>query len=489
MRGLLAGTGRWAAMAFLAAALGGFSPAAGADSSAGEQPKASLEVQIPPSCYAGERISATIVLDTPGTVRGVRFEAPFLRNPDLNASFAPGATPRSLPQRLGRRRFLVRVNGERVIARISSWQHAVRRITLPVTLRPGSPGRIELGAVTARAFSRPSGPFPAIPRRLKWSAPSKVLEVRPLPEQGRPPEFSGLIGSYELSATARPRSLRVGEPLELTLALSGPPPGPGAYLPALDEEESLLEDFRVTRGSREPVPGRVFTRYTLRPKNENVRRIPPVELSFLDPGRGVYRTARTPPLALNVTPNRLLDAGDVEGPGAEAEPEPPEERPAEIARNYEGPEALEDQSAVGAAAWLAAVPALLYFALLGWKSAPRLRAALPRRAISPAERAERRLASIEESPGDDHARHAAIMDCLHQYLAEGAGLHSRAMTVPEISQKLRERAVNTTVLDELRDLLEIDTAARYGGGGAGANGLEASRARAVVARLDRELSG
>ncbi len=56
-------------------------------------------------------------------------------------------------------------------------------------------------------------------RRLVAVAPAVPLEVRDVPAP-RPATFCGGIGSYRVAASASPTSLRVGDPLTLTLELA-----------------------------------------------------------------------------------------------------------------------------------------------------------------------------------------------------------------------------------------------------------------------------
>ena len=48
-----------------------------------------------------------------------------------------------------------------------------------------------------------------------------VFNVVPLPDEGRPENFSGAIGDFELAVSANRQEVEVGEPLTLTMAISG----------------------------------------------------------------------------------------------------------------------------------------------------------------------------------------------------------------------------------------------------------------------------
>ena len=51
------------------------------------------------------------------------------------------------------------------------------------------------------------------------------LTVLPLPEEGKPSGFYGLVGQYTISASATPTKVNVGDPITLTVKVGG-----GKYL-------------------------------------------------------------------------------------------------------------------------------------------------------------------------------------------------------------------------------------------------------------------
>ena len=54
-------------------------------------------------------------------------------------------------------------------------------------------------------------------RPLKLVAEEVPIRVLPLPEEGRPSDFSGVIGDFRLDMKVGPTSLRVGDPVTLKM--------------------------------------------------------------------------------------------------------------------------------------------------------------------------------------------------------------------------------------------------------------------------------
>jgi hypothetical protein len=137
-------------------------------------------------------------------------------------------------------------------------------------------------------------------------------EVQPLPSEGRPASFSGAVGQYEIDAFAVPTNVRVGDPIQLVIDISGEPietiPGPD-----LGTNAELNEDFRVPT---ETLAGTVrgnSKRFTqvIRAKRADVKNIPPLEFSYFDPQTGQYVVARSKPIPILVSVVEQLDAADL----------------------------------------------------------------------------------------------------------------------------------------------------------------------------------
>jgi hypothetical protein len=150
------------------------------------------------------------------------------------------------------------------------------------------------------------------------------IDVKPLPEEGRPEYFRGAVGDFIVRAGARPTDVAVGDPITVTL-LVGSTDGDQSALetlrpPPMAEMTEITEDFRIPKG---PIAGevedtiKVFSQ-TLRPRSDEITEIPPIPFSFFDPDRGEYQTVWTQAIPIQVSPAETLAATDIVRSGGQA---------------------------------------------------------------------------------------------------------------------------------------------------------------------------
>ena len=312
------------------------------------------------------------------------------------------------------------------------------------------------------------------------------VEVLPLPTAGRPTRFSGLIGEFDFSVEASPTEVNVGDPITLTVKISGPRFLDYVRLPPLERQTRLAADFKIPE---EMAPGEIkggakFFTQTIRAKHSQISEVPALELSYFDPGEGRYLTARTDPIPLKVEGNRVITANDVEGfgePGiVQSELETQEEG---IAYNYEDFDALESMPLVSRNAfvspvWLGVllVPPLCFLGLYLWSSG-----LLGKRDSSSqdAKRAVAALAQVAEEPEQ-------VLRLTREYLGAKLDIAPGAVTYGDVAEPLAGKGVSAGALEELKSLFEACEAGRYAGGGATDGEGVAERARRVVCRLEAE---
>ncbi len=146
---------------------------------------------------------------------------------------------------------------------------------------------------------------PSIRARLKdrigRGRPVRVA-VRPLPPEGRPPEFLGGVGRFALQAEATPRSVRVGQELDYRITVIGPAAWGMTGPPELKRLDKLKLGLRVEPRPVEVIhepPSRTFA-YRLRPTRPGEDVIPPVRIAAFDPSTSRYVTRASPSVPVRV---------------------------------------------------------------------------------------------------------------------------------------------------------------------------------------------
>lgn len=173
-----------------------------------------------------------------------------------------------------------------------------------------------------------------VPESALFQAVSKPLrlEIRPLPQAGRPPSFKNAVGeSFALEVQAGRTVVRQGDPIELRILLRGNGRLAGLILP----EPSAMGLSEQYFGAPEEPPagelledgkGKLF-RVTVRLRSAEAREIPALSFGYFDPSKGSFQTVHSQPIALSVKGSAVVGAGDVvatapatSGGGATAKP-------------------------------------------------------------------------------------------------------------------------------------------------------------------------
>ncbi|MGK5092156.1 BatD family protein [Deltaproteobacteria bacterium TL4] len=315
----------------------------------------------------------------------------------------------------------------------------------------------------------------------KFVVPSNRLNlnVLPLPSQGQPPHFTGLVGSYRIVASAAPTEVRVGDPITLTLQITGPNYLGNVKLPPLHTHPELSRRFKIPKDmAAGTLAGGVITfTQTLRANAPEVSEIPSLELPYFDTDTGQYAIAKTQAIPLQVNSARIITAKDAEGvAAAESTKVELQTWTAGIAYNYEDLSVLKNQPK-GGALWteplwliLLMIPPGLYFTLLGLLLFIRHRDSETenrqiRRAYGTLFKAIKEATSLTQKNAKEG--YAVILGAVRQYLGTKLNLASAALTYPDVRDKLLHRGVDDETLERVKRLFDECEAKRYAGGSIG----------------------
>ena len=149
------------------------------------------------------------------------------------------------------------------------------------------------------------------------ATPPVEIDVLPLPEAGRPPDFTGLVGDLAVAAELDRDSVAANEAVTLTVRVQGRGnmrglPAPSINFPATVEafppetSETLIGGERGLSGSRR-------FEFVLVPREPGLITIPAVQMGYYDPDADEYRVARAPASRLVVTGGAAGAAGGGEG--------------------------------------------------------------------------------------------------------------------------------------------------------------------------------
>ncbi len=193
------------------------------------------------------------------------------------------------------------------------------RFRFTFTLTPRRAGAIALpptSVVAGLAVGRPDFFGNAATKLFRAADAPRTLEVRALPQAGRPTSFAGAVGTgFSLAVRASRSVVSLGEPVELELTVRGEVGLDTLALPRLDGDGGLPKASFTVPG--DPPIGelaadgksKVFkvAAQVVGPATE----IPALALAYFDPVAQAYRTVTSEPIALSVKQGTRVGAADV----------------------------------------------------------------------------------------------------------------------------------------------------------------------------------
>lgn len=284
--------------------------------------------------------------------------------------------------------------------------------------------------------------------------------------------FTGAIGKYSLGASINKNEGRTGEPLTLTLAVSGfgniklvsvPRPEFPAdfevYEPKVTEE--ISREGGIIRGKK-------TAEYLMIPRNAGERVIEPVPFVYFDLEKNGYVTLRSSRFELPISPGRDIAAGG--GPAAYREEVRLLGEDIRFLKLSPGSTRLTGETPF-ASGWffsgLIVPPVLFVGALMYRKRQEKMRGnSLTFRAQKAGREASKRLKTARKllAQGNAESYHAEIARALFGYLSDKLGIPLAALTVESAAEELKRQGVSPDVIGALQSCIERAEFVRFAPG-------------------------
>jgi hypothetical protein len=136
------------------------------------------------------------------------------------------------------------------------------------------------------------------------SAGAKTINVKALPEAGKPVDFSGAVGNFDFKVTPTKTSLKNGESLDLIVSVTGkgnmklfnlPKPVVPNALEMYDAVHS--ENVNTTLAG---TSGKISDSYAIIPQYKGNYPVKPMQFSYFDLGSGKYKTISSPEIMITI---------------------------------------------------------------------------------------------------------------------------------------------------------------------------------------------
>jgi hypothetical protein len=300
-------------------------------------------------------------------------------------------------------------------------------------------------------------PFTQRARKTLRSEPITV-NVKPLPDNGKPADFSGIVGQVRLTASLDKTQLQVGDSATLALSIEGNGNMRDAQFPAFAHESFKIYDDEPTFHLFDQ-NGKAFGRKTFKkaivPLKPGSIALSDLSASYFDPKTGRYHTAKATPIQLTVVAPK--DKEETAHVTAEPKKKALEVVGVDMMPIEMKPKALAFQgvndSAYRVAILLMILPAFLFIGTFAYKKRKdryRLNVGLYRKKVAHknALAALKELSNSEEKNFIDDAQ-----TVLKNYLADSFTIDCAALTSGDVERRLSPKGIPIELQHEIQSYL------------------------------------
>ena len=328
------------------------------------------------------------------------------------------------------------------------------------------------------------------------AAGNRTIDVKPLPQEGRPADFTGAVGkNLSLQVTADKSELRATESLEATVEVTGQgnlklfdlPP---LTVPASMEkyEPEYVENVNTTINGMQ---GSISNTYTLVPQAKGKYPIPPVSFSYFDLDSGTYKTLTSEEIIVDVDTAPAGSRAASRSTGAVVQQTPA------AANQFRYIKLSTTLKSIGEAPFMGSPlfwslflsPLLLIpLAILFGKKRREKAGDVRGNRIKKADRLARKyLSEAKRNLGDQTKFYESLERALHNYLKAKLHIQTGEMSKERIRELLESKGANAGTVAEFNELLKSCEFARYTPASNVAMQQDYDKAVRVISELDKQV--
>lgn len=327
------------------------------------------------------------------------------------------------------------------------------------------------------------------------SAGSKIINVRALPESGKPVDFSGAVGQFDFKVNPSKTTLKNGESLDLTLSVIGK--GnlklfslPKPVVPTALEMYDPVHEENVTTPLT-GMTGRITDKYTIIPQYKGSYQIKPLSFSYFDLASGRYKTITSQPITITV-----LDGPSVAS-GEKSNPTEVTKNKVEVAKSFAfikpktSLKSMEKEDFLGSGLFYSLV-ALPFLAIPLLIVGRRRKRAIDNDVVGNKIRksnalAKKYLSEAKKHLGQKEPFYIALEKALHNFLKAKLNIETSDMSKEKIREILTERNAQSETISEFLTLTENCEFARYAPSSDTAIQQDYEKAVEIISNLEKQL--
>jgi len=327
------------------------------------------------------------------------------------------------------------------------------------------------------------------------SAGSRTINVKALPEAGKPAGFSGAVGDFDFSVTTSKTQLNASESLQAIVEVSGkgnlklfqlPEPELPSSLEVYDPEYE--EDIKTYSSGME---GKVSNNYTIVPSFRGKYPIPSISFSFFNPSTEKYETLNSEEINIEVIEGPTSNSNSISSPSANRQTVVPTGEQFHFINIKPNLSAIGVERFFGSKLFfiLLLAPLLLIpIAIFAFKKREAIASDVVGNKIKRANRLARKyLSTAKKELGNKEAFYVALEKGLHNYLKAKLHIETSEFSKDKITSILSEKNVDKENVDGFISLLTSCEMARYSPFSNVQMQQDYEKASEVISNLDKHL--
>lgn len=302
------------------------------------------------------------------------------------------------------------------------------------------------------------------------TAGKRKINVKPLPQQGQPENFSGAVGEFNFKAETSKNTLMASEAFNLKLEINGngnlmlfelPEPTLPASLEVYDPEHS--ENIKTSLSGAK---GSILDNYTIITNESGQYPIPPISFSFFNPKTKSYKTIESNRIVItaNRNPNDFKNNLDNTSQDNISKNEPKDSKFSSIYTSTKLESIQKDDFFKSILFWLLFItplffiPAIIIYTKIKGKRAMDFEG---NKIKKNRKLAKKYLSEAKNNIGNKESFYEALERALHSYLKAKLKIKTFDLSKDKIKSLLNNNSISNSNIDVFIKLLESCDFARY----------------------------
>jgi len=300
------------------------------------------------------------------------------------------------------------------------------------------------------------------------TAGKKTIDVKPLPETGKPIDFTGAVGNFDFKVSTTKTQLDASESLQATVEVTGNGNLKLFNLPKLTLPSSLEvyepEHNESVRTDLAGMQGRIADTYTIVPQFKGKYPIPSISFSYFDPKTETYKTLNSTEVVIDVLEGPVSGAVANSNSGAKQQVVLNKDQFAFIKTKTNFSSTTSNYFFKTPLFWSTLLLPLLAIPLaivIRRKKADRDADVYGNRIRLADKLAKKYLSNAKKSLGKKEEFYIAMEKALHNYLKAKLHIETSELSKDRINELLLERGVEAETMTDFNSIMLNCDLARY----------------------------